>query len=180
MRKPLMFTLVVAVIGLGLPAGADMFGFDLAAQVGYAQLHKIERPFENAEATLAGGVVGVRAKLEIMFISAIVDYQHFFDNADYLHAGLGIDFKLPTPVIEPFIRGSVGLMFLSADKSMFDPAAETDLERALGFQLRGGVGLDIPLGSWFAIGAAGDVGYHYMTGRHGWDFSVVGYLGLRV
>jgi len=125
-------------------------------------------------------VVGVRAKLEILFISAIVDFQHFFDNADYMHAGLGVDFKLPTPVIEPFIRGSVGLMMLSADRSMFEPTAETDLEMTLGFQLRAGAGFDIPLGSWFAIGVAGDVGYHYMTGLHGWDFSVVGYLGLRV
>lgn len=179
MRKTIPVIVVILLLPLS-QVRADLFAFDLDAQVGYTQLHNIERPLSSDSTTLSGGAFGVRGKLEILFISLMVDYQHFFNNADYLHAGLGADFKLPLGPIEPYVRGSVGLMMLNAKKSAFDPDAEGDFDTAAGFQARVGVGLDIPLGSWFAFGASVDAGYHYITARSGWDISAMGYLGLRI
>ena len=176
-------TFLVAIICLVLPlsqARADLFAFDLDAQAGYTQISNVERPLTPESTTLSGGTFGVRGKLEILFISLVVDYQHFFNDADFLHAGLGADFKLPLGPIEPYVRGSVGLIMLSAKKGAFDPDAEGKLDASAGFQARLGVGLDIPLGDWFAVGVSADAGYHYITGKSGWDISAMGYLGLRI
>jgi hypothetical protein len=180
MRKILVLTVVTALILPAAPALADLFAFELDAQVGYTRIDNIERPLSSEETSLAGGSFGVRGKLEILFISVVADYQHFFNNADFLHAGLGADFKLPLGFVEPYIRGSLGLMMLAAKKGAFDPDAEGDFDPAAGFQVRVGVGMDIPLGEWFAFGVAVDAGYHYITAKHGWDLSAMGYFGLRI
>lgn len=161
-------------------ARADFFALDVDAQGGYLRLDGIEHPDSFAASTLSGGTVGVRGKLEILFLSLFVDYQHMFSNADFLHAGLGADFSLPLGIVEPYVKGSVGLLMLAAKGGAFSPEAQNELAATAGFQARAGVGLDIPLGDWFAIGAGVDAGYHYITGKSGWDLSVVGYLGLRI
>jgi len=181
MRRSLAF---VMVIGLCCPAGpavADFFAIDVDAQAGYSWVDKVEvrRGGEYQATKLEGGIVGVHGKLEILFISLVVDYQHFFNNADLLHVGLGADFKLDLSVIKPYVRGSAGLMMLVADAGAFDPAAEEEYAPTAGFQARAGAGLDVPLGDWFAVGAVVDAGVHYLDAV-GYDLAITGYLGLRI
>lgn len=160
------------------PALADFFAIDIDAQAGYASFSKIQ--IQDEDRTLAGGTFGARGKLEILFLSLFLDYQHFFNNGDFMHLGLGADFKLPLSVVEPYVKGSVGMLLLTGEGSAYDPEiVDYEREVLIGVQARAGVGLDIPLGDWFAIGVAGDVGYHYIS-QSGFDFSVVGYLGLRI
>jgi hypothetical protein len=160
------------------PALADFLAIEIDAQAGYASFSKIQ--IQDQDRTLAGGTFGARGKLEILFLSAFVDYQHFFNNGDFMHLGLGADFKLPLSVVEPYVKGSVGMLLLTGEGGAYDPGiVDYEREVLIGFQARAGVGLDIPLGDWFAIGVAGDVGYHYIS-QSGIDFSVVGYLGLRI
>jgi hypothetical protein len=159
------------------PALADFFAIDVDGQAGYAHIVNVS---DGESRTLAGGTFGFRAKVKILFLCAIVDYHRFFNNADYAHLGLGADFKLPLSVIEPYIRGSLGVMLLTGPGDAFDPARDTKLDVTGGFQARAGAGLDIPLGDWFAVGVCGDVGYHVFPSDDGFDFSVVGYLGLRI
>jgi hypothetical protein len=173
--------LVALIVALAAtPALADFFALELDGQLGYLRITNIARPDNFTRAELAGATAGAHAKLEILFLSVFADYQHFFSGADYLYAGLGMDFKLPLSVIEPYVRGSIGPMVLSAAGAAFDPDATEKLNSKLGLQVKAGAGLDIPLGSWFAIGAVCDVGYHYLTGLNGFDLAVMGYLGLRI
>jgi len=180
MRKFVFLSLLSLLMLPAAPASADFFALELDAQAGYARFDNIEYPQSIDGTTLAGGTFGVRGKLEILFLNAVFDYQHFINNADYLHAGLGMDFRLPTPGVEPFFRASAGLMLLTAGAEAFDPQAAAKLVPTVGFQARAGAGLEIPLGGFFALGAAADVGYHYITAKHGWDLSVQGYFGLRI
>ena len=80
---------------------------------------------------------------------------------------------LPLGVIEPFVRGSAGLGLLFAEGAAFDPAATDDFPATAGFLGRVGAGLDIPLGNWFAIGLAADIGIHYFTQEVGTNFSAI-------
>lgn len=160
------------------PALADFFALEVDAQAGYSSFANISVGDEVS--TLAGGTFGVRGKLEILFLCAVVDWQHFFNNADFMHLGLGADFKLPLSVIEPYVRGSLGLILLTGEPGAFDPEPAVKLDPTAGFQVRAGAGLDIPLGDWFAVGVCGDVGYHVFPDENGIDFSVTGYLGLRI
>jgi hypothetical protein len=179
MRKKTSCLVALIVALAATPALADFFALELDGQLGYMRITNLERP-DTGKGELAGATAGAHAKLEILFLSLFADYQHFFSNADYLYAGLGMDFKLPLSVVEPYVRGSVGLMVLSAAGAAFDPDATEKLNSKLGVQAKAGAGLDIPLGSWFAIGAVCDVGYHYLTAQSGFDLSVMGYLGLRI
>ncbi|RME23516.1 MAG: hypothetical protein D6806_11130 [Deltaproteobacteria bacterium] len=180
MKPKFAAAFVVALVAAGTSARADFFALDIDGQAGYLRLDRIEHPGTFEATTLSGPSAGVRGKIEILFLSLIFDYQHMFSNADYLHAGLGADFKLPLGVVEPYARASAGIMMLAAKGKAFSPEATEDLKSTVGFQLRAGGGLDIPLGDWFAIGAGVDIGYHYITGKSGWDLSAVGYLGLRI
>jgi hypothetical protein len=157
---------------------AGLLDFNLDAEAGYGYFTQIKTGDESM--ILKGGTVGARAMLKILFISAVIDYQHFFNKADYLHAGLGANFGLPLGAVEPYVRGSVGVMLLDASKDAFDSSTAVDINNELGLQARAGLGLDIPLGDWFALGLVGDFGYHYITGEHGFDLSIMGYLGLRI
>ena len=74
----------------------------------------------------------------------------------------------------------MGLILLTGQPDAFDPERDAELDPTAGFQVRAGAGLDIPLGDWFAVGVCGDVGYHVFPDDDGLDFSVVGYLGLRI
>jgi hypothetical protein len=175
--------LVALAVGLGIaqPASADIFAFDLDGQTGYSRLQHIDAPGPGGTQTLSDFAVGARAKLKLLFLCLMADYQHFVTrNADYLHAGLGVDFGLPLGVVKPYLRASAGLMLLAAKARAFDPKADADLDATAGFQARAGVGLDIPLGSWFAVGASFDFGYHLLTDRWGYDLSAMGYVGLRI
>lgn len=179
MRKSFAFVLAAALLCPAGPALADFLAVEVDAQAGYAWFDKIQ-PYEGNQTTrLEGGVFGVHGKLEILFISLMVDYQHFINNADLLHVGLGADFKLDLSVVAPFVRGSAGMIMFCADGGAFDPAADDDYPSTLGFQARAGAGLEIPLGDWFAVGAAADVGIHYLD-EVGYDLAVTGYLGLRI
>jgi hypothetical protein len=183
MRKTLLPAALVMCWGLAQPASAEMFAFNLDGQIGYSILQNIEVPNSSPVRgqNLSDMAVGARAKLKILFLCLMADYQHFvIKNADYLHAGLGVDFGLPLGVVKPYVRGSVGLIVLAAKADAFSPKAGADLDATVGFQARAGVGLDIPLGSWFAVGASFDYGYHRVTDRWGYDLSAMGYLGLRI
>lgn len=90
---------------LAMPARADFFALEVDGQAGYLRLDNLERPASSESTTLSGGSFGVRGKLEILFLCVIVDYQHMFNNADFLHAGLGADFKLPLGIVKPYVRG---------------------------------------------------------------------------
>ena len=180
MKSKLVAAVIAVFLGAGPTASADFFAIDVDGQAGYLRIDGIEHPGTFESTTLSGASAGVRGKIEILFISLIFDYQHMFSNADYLHAGLGAEFKLPLGVIEPYARASAGIMMLAAKGGAFSPDATEDLKSTVGFQLRAGGGLEIPLGDWFAVGAGLDMGYHYITGKSGWDLSAVGYLGLRI
>lgn len=177
MRRFVAFMVAGLLVFSTAPALADFFAIDVDAQAGYMNIANVS---DGESRTLAGGTFGIRGKLEILFLCAVIDWQHFFNNADFAHLGLGADFKLPLSVVEPYIRGSLGLILLTGQPDTFDPARETELDPTAGFQVRAGAGLDIPLGDWFAIGVCGDVGYHVFPDDDGLDFSVVGYLGLRI
>lgn len=181
MRNPLAFVMVIGLLCGAGPASADLFAFEVDAQAGYSWIDKVEveRSSGPENTKLEGGIVGVHGKLEILFLSLVLDYQHFFNNADLLHVGLGADFKLDLSVVKPFVRGSAGLMMLYADAKAFDPEAAETYEATAGFQARAGAGLEIPLGDWFAIGVAADAGVHYL-GEVGYDLAVTGYVGLRI
>ena len=178
MRRFVAFLVAGMLLFSTAPALADLFAFDVDAQAGYASFANISVGDEVS--TLAGGTFGLRGKLEILFLCAVIDWQHFFNNADFAHIGLGADFKLPLSVVEPYIRGSLGLILLTGEPGAFDPEPAGKLDPTAGFQVRAGAGLDIPLGDWFAVGVSGDVGYHVFPDEDGIDFSVVGYLGLRI
>lgn len=177
------FILIALIGGLGIaqPASADIFAFDLDGQIGYSRLQHIDAPGPGGTQTLSDFAVGARAKLKLLFLCLMADYQHFvIKNADYLHAGLGVDFGLPLGVVKPYVRASVGLMLLAAKAGAFSPKADANLDATAGAQARAGVGLDIPLGNWFAVGASFDFGYHYITSHWGYDLSAMGYVGLRI
>ncbi len=177
MRRFVALMVAGTLASTAAPALADFFAIDVDAQAGYARISNVS---DGESRTLAGGTVGLRGKLEILFFSAVIDWQHFFNNADFAHLGLGADFKLPLSVVEPYVRGSLGLILLTGQADTFDPARDSELDPTAGFQVRAGAGLDIPLGDWFAVGVCGDVGYHFFPDENGIDFSVMGYLGLRI
>ena len=178
MRRILALTIAGLLLCGAAPALADLFAVDVDAQAGYSSFANISVGDEVS--TLAGGTVGVRGKLEILFLCAMIDWQHFFNNADFMHLGLGADFKLPLSVVKPYVRGSLGLILLTGQTAAFDPEPAVKLDPTAGFQVRAGVGLDIPLGDWFAVGVCGDIGYHVFPDEDGIDFSAMGYLGLRI
>jgi hypothetical protein len=181
MRRVSALLALIVGIGIAQPASADVFAFNLDGQLGYTRLQHIDAPGPNGSQTLSDFAVGARAKLKILFLCLMADYQHLVTrNADYLHAGLGVDFGLPLGVVEPYLRASAGLMLLAAKAGAFDPNADNDLHARAGFQARAGVGLDILLGKWFAVGASFDFGYHYITTHWGYDLSAMGYVGLRI
>jgi hypothetical protein len=177
MRRFVALMVAGLLVFSAAPALADFFAVDVDAQAGYAHIANVS---DGESRTLAGGTVGLRGKLEILFLCAVIDWQHFFNNADFAHVGLGADFKLPLSVVEPYVRGSLGALLLTGQPDAFEPARDTELDVTIGFQIRAGAGLDIPLGDWFAVGVCGDVGYHVFPDESGVDFSVVGYLGLRI
>jgi hypothetical protein len=185
MRKTLLPAALVMCLGLAQPASADLFSFTLDGQIGYSALQNIQITLPNggeqSSQTLSDMAIGARAKLQVLFICLMADYQHFvLKNADYLHLGLGTYFDFSLKVVKPYVRGSIGLMALAAKAGAFDPRADDNLEPNVGGQARVGLGLDIPLGDWFAVGVSFDFGYHYITSKWGYDLSAMAYGGLRI
>jgi hypothetical protein len=181
MRKTIILSVILALTTVSSPALADFFALEVDGQAGYTSIEKIQIPNSSDTATIAGGTAGVRGKLEILFINLVLDYQHFFKGAEFMHIGLGADFGIPLGIVEPYIHASLGPMLFLAEPEAFDDATATKLEATMGFQARGGVGLDIPFaGDFLAIGARFTAGYHYITAETGFDYSIMGYLGLRI
>ena len=182
MRKTLPLILAALIFLTAPSASAGLFSFDLDAQGTYSRLDNISFTNSSEKMNISGFGAGVSGQLQILFISAIVDYQHFFDGADYLHAGLGSGFTFEAlPIVNLYVRGSLGLMLLYAEASGFEAEGEDISPAELGFQVRGGAGLEIPfLGDWFAFGFGVDVGAHAITGNWGYDLSVNAHLGLRI
>ncbi len=184
MRKSLPFLIAVFMFMAAPQAKADFFSFGLDAQGTYTRLDKISFSNVSDPVTLDGFGIGVSGKLQILFITAIIDYQHLLDGADYMHAGLGTGFTFGAlPLVDLYVRGSLGLMLLSADVAGFDetPGAGDISPPEVGFQVRGGAGIEIPfLGDFFAFGLGVDVGAHAITGNWGYDLSVNAHLGLRI
>jgi hypothetical protein len=187
MKKALTLALVAMIGLMAAPASADLLAIEIDAQGGYTQLDTIEvptPPYEELD-TLAGPAFSLRGKLQILFLHAVVEYQHIMTNgttgAEFLFGGLGLGYKIDMlEYIKPFFRGSVGGAMLYAPAGAFDPVAEEDFDAKLGFMARGGVGLEIPLGDWFALGVVADVGFHYFTQEFGMNWSGMGFLGLRI
>lgn len=182
MRKIFLLAVVMMCLGFSHPALADIFSFTLDGQVGYSRIQNIQTPGTDVGQTFSDMAIGARAKLQVLFICLMADYQHLIlKNADYLHAGLGSYFDINLDVVKPYIRGSIGMMLFSARKGGFDdPKADGNLDASLGAEARVGLGLDIPLGKWFAVGVSFDFGYHYITSKWGYDLSAMGYGGLRI
>lgn len=179
MQKNLQILTLLAVLGFALPASADFLALQVDGQLGYTQLKNIAVPNSSTTQDLTGPMAGIKGKLEILLINVVFDWQHFLDKyVDTLHLGLGFDLALPLGVVEPWVRASGGLMMLSAKKDAFSPSATDDQAPTVGGEIRVGAGLDIPLMKFLVLGASGHVGYHYITGEWGLNWSILGSLGV--
>jgi hypothetical protein len=181
MKKCIALLSMALLLLAAAPASADLFAFDIQGQAGYGRISNIAPVAGEGTGALSGFSFGARGRLQVLFLTAIVDYQHFLDGAEFLHGGLGVYFSTDLiPVIRPYVLVSAGVMMLKADANAILPDTPAMNAKA-GFQARAGGGLEIPfLGDWFAVGANVDFGYHYITGNHGYDLTVMGYLGLRI
>ncbi|MBN2492967.1 MAG: hypothetical protein JXR96_00145 [Deltaproteobacteria bacterium] len=183
MRKCLAMFAVVLLTLSASPAMADFFAFELDGQGTYTRLQRISFSNSEEKVDVCGLGAGVTGRLQILFINLIVDYQHFFDGADYLHGGLGAGYRFDSlPLVDIYVRGSLGVMLLYAEARGFDVAPGEDISPpAFGFQARAGGGIEIPfLGDWFAFGVGADFGAHAITGNWGYDLTVNVHLGLRI
>ncbi len=186
MRKGLAIV-ITAVLFLGAaPAFADLLALEVDAQASYLRLDNIALPDGSGETGTIGGFgAGVRGRLQILFLNALVDYHHLLNpgNAEILHIGLGAGYKTDSlPVFDLYVQGSIGILMMMADGSAFiGDNVSNKLDFESGGQLRVGGGIDIPFaGDWFAFGVGADVGGHYITGETGYDFSVNVHFGLRI
>ncbi len=183
MRHAIASSLVLLLIGLAQPAAADLFAFEVQGQAGFSQVGNLKLPGAADESGKLGGFAfGARGRLQVLFLTAMLDYQHFLDGADLVYGGLGVHFSTDLlPVIRPYVCGSVGLMLLAADAKAFSPDAPEKMSTEAGGYARAGGGLEIPFaGDFLAFGVSANVGVHYITGQVGYDFDVMGYLGLRI
>lgn len=182
MRKALCGLIMLCLVMESGLAKADFFALEVQGQGGYTRLSNIELPGTTETGVLAGGTAGVRGRVQLLFINAIVDYQHFFNNADMLHAGLGFRAGFDVvPVIKPYVIASAGVLMLTAEAGAFSPKAQQRLDPQTGFMARAGGGLRIPIiGDWLSLGVGVDVGIHYITGKVGYNLSAMGLLGIGV
>ncbi len=184
MRRSLAIVIAVMLTLSAAPAFADLFALDVDAQASYLQLDNIGLPDGSGDTgTIAGFGVGVRGRLQILFLNAIVDYHHLFNSAEVLHLGLGAGYRTDSlPVVDLYVQGSIGLLMMAAKGNAFvedDVTGEIDPEA--GVQGRAGGGIEIPFaGDFLAIGVGADLGAHYITGDWGYDFSVNVHFGLRI
>lgn len=186
MRTHLVVLIALVGVVAASPASADFFALEADVQGTYLRLDNVAIPESSATGTITGFGAGFRGRLQILFLNALVDYQHVFTGgkgADMLHAGLGLGYRLDSlPVIALYVQGSVGLLMLSADEGAFLGQADSPaLDPEMGGQVRVGGGLEIPFaGDFLAFGVGADVGGHYLTGEFGYDFSVNIHFGLRI
>jgi hypothetical protein len=175
--------LAVLLLGFSQTASAELFAIEGQGQAGYSRLSNLALPGSTTgeTATLAGLSAGARGRLQILFLNAMVDYQHFFDGADFLHAGLGVSFSTDIlPAIKPYVQASAGVLVLSAKGESLGPQGTPDLAET-GFMARAGGGIEVPFaGDFLAAGVSADIGLEYITGKVGYSLSVMGYLGLRI
>ena len=186
MRTRLVVLIALAMLVAASPASADFFALEADVQGTYLRLNNVAIPDSSETGTIAGMGAGFRGRLQILFLNALVDYQHLFTGGkgtDLLHAGLGLGYRLDSlPVIALYVQGSIGLLMVAADRGAFvghDDSPSLDPE--MGGQVRVGGGLEFPFASdYLAFGVGADVGGHYLTGEFGYDFSVNVHLGLRI
>jgi hypothetical protein len=180
MTKTLSCAILLLVLGLAAPASAELFALEAQGQGGFSQIGELQLPGASETVSFSGAAFGARARVQVLFLNAMLDYQYFIKKANLLHLGVG--FYVSTdllPVITPYAQASVGLMLFNAKAEALGVAE--DLTTEAGFQARGGGGIEIRFaGDFLAIGASGDIAFHYLTGKPGYDFSVMGYLGLRI
>ena len=167
---------------LGLQASiarAELFAVDVNAEAGYYNATAIQNG-DDVNRTLAGGTAGVRARVSFLFLNAMADYQHFFSNADLFHLGIGPIYKFPIPLLKPYIYLNLGLLMLKASSGALDPEPVSDLAMKTGFQGRAGGGMDLSIMPFLVVGAVVDAGYHRFKESGGLDYSILGYVGLRI
>jgi len=186
MRTRIIVLIALASLALAAPASADFFALEADVQGTYLRLDGISLPESSETGTIAGLGAGFRGRLQILFLNALVDYQHLFtggQGVDMLHAGLGLGYRLDSlPVIALYVQGSVGLLMLTADEGAFVGDSNSPaLDPEMGGQVRVGGGLEFTFAAdYLAIGVGADVGGHYLTGEFGYDFSVNVHFGLRI
>lgn len=186
MRTRLIVLIALASLLAAAPASADFFALEADVQGTYLRLNNIAVPETSEVGTIAGMGAGFRGRLQILFLNALVDYQHLFTNGagvDMLHAGLGLGYRLDSlPVISLYVQGSIGVLMLAADEGAFlDYDDSPALDPEMGGQVRVGGGLEFTFASdYLALGVGADVGGHYLTGEFGYDFSVNVHFGLRI
>jgi hypothetical protein len=175
---------VFAVFSLcAVPAHADFFAIEADAQATYLKMDNIDLPGMAGTASVMGLGAGVKARVQILFLNAVLDYQHLFDNADMMHVGLGFGYRVDMlPVVDVYCNGTAGVLMLKAASGAFNNDAVTaDLDAEMGFQARGEAGIEIPFAADFlAFGVGVTAGIHYITGEVGYDFSANVHLGLRL
>jgi len=183
MRKSLAIVIAVVFTLSAAPAFADLFALDVDAPASYLQMDNIGLPEMDATGTIAGFGVGVRGRLQILFLNAIVAYHHLFNSAEILHLGLGVGYRTDLlPVIDLYVQGASGLLMTAAKGSaLVDDDVTGEGGPEAGVQGRAGGGIEIPFaGDWLAIGVGADLGVHHITGDWGYDFSVNVHFGLRI
>jgi hypothetical protein len=185
MRKSLVISVILLSGLIALPASADFFALETDVQGSYLRLGNITLPDTDVTGTITGMGVGARARIQILFLNALVDYHHLMTGgrgADVLHAGLGLGYRMDSiPIVDLYVQGSIGVLMLYAAPSAFVEDVVSELGPEIGGQVRAGGGLEIPFGAdFFAIGVGADVGGHYITGEFGYDFSVNVHFGLRI
>lgn len=186
MRTRIIIFIALATIAVASPASADFFALEVDAQGTYLRLDGVAVPESSETGTIAGLGAGFRGRLQILFLNALVDYQHLFtggQGVDMLHAGLGLGYRLDSlPVIALYVQGSIGVLMLAADKGAFiDVDDSPALDPEMGGQVRVGGGLEFTFAAdYLALGVGADVGGHYLTGEFGYDFSVNVHFGLRI
>lgn len=180
MRKMLAVS-ILAILGLGTNAArAELFAIDVNAEAGYYNLTGMDFADTGTDRAIAGGTIGARARVSFLFLNVLADYQHFFNNADAFHIGVGPSFKFPIPILKPYIYLNLGVLMLKAQKGAFSNEPVEDMEMKTGFQGRAGGGMDFSIFPFVVIGAVVDAGYHYFSWGGGMDYDILGYVGLRI
>ena len=172
--------IVLSLSAVPAAASADILEFDLDAQLSYVDVAGVPLERSDRTATMNGAAIGARARLQVLFLTGIVDFHHLFDGGDMLHVGAGIGPSVRLGPFRLYGNGTLGMLMV-APGDEFAPVNGTTPDPVVGFQARGGLGLEALLaGEWIAIGAGGDVGVHRLDGE--WDRSwlVRGYVGLRL
>lgn len=138
----------------------------IEAFVGYSYANLIQFRQENflpEAATLessgytAGGAAGFRVKFLMIGARAGIGAYDGFDIGTILAE---IHLRLPVPVVEPYIRAGFGFAWLGTVNYDSPKDSETTVN---GLAVDAGLGLDVYLGDYFAVGGGIDASFLNMT-----------------